>query len=97
MARVQDPVCGMMVDSSTAEWKADHQGETYYFCSAECEQRFTAEPSRFVAQAVAGDGSHRERHEPPFTVSGGVAAPKFGAAGSGGAEYEMLPEAHDRK
>lgn len=36
-----------------------------------------------------------ERHEPPYTKSGGFVAPKFGAAGSGGAEYERLPESHD--
>jgi hypothetical protein len=36
-----------------------------------------------------------EHHEPPFTKSGGFVAPKFGSAGSGGAEYEPLPEAHD--
>lgn len=36
-----------------------------------------------------------ERHEPPYTKWGALVAPKFGAAGSGGAEYERLPEAHD--
>lgn len=37
-----------------------------------------------------------ERHEPPYTKSGGIVAPKFGSAGSGGAEYERGPETHDR-
>ncbi len=37
-----------------------------------------------------------ERHEPPYTKSDGIVAPKFGAAGSGGAEYERGPEMHDR-
>lgn len=35
-----------------------------------------------------------ERHEPPYTVTAWFVAPKFGAAGSGGLEYERLPEAH---
>lgn len=35
-----------------------------------------------------------ERHEPPYTVTGWLVAPKFGAAASGGFEYERLPEAH---
>ena len=30
--------------------------------------------------------------EPPFTKSGNIAAPKFGSAGSGGAELEPGPE-----
>lgn len=36
-----------------------------------------------------------ERHEPPHTTTGPLTAPKFGSAGSGGAEYEPLPEQHD--
>lgn len=36
-----------------------------------------------------------EKHEPPHTTKGGVTAPKFGSAGSGGAEYEPVPEQHD--
>jgi len=45
---------------------------------------------------VADRGFVPERHEPPFTKKGGFVAPKFGAAGSGGAEYEPLPEKHDK-
>jgi predicted small metal-binding protein len=36
-----------------------------------------------------------ERHEPPHTTTGPLTAPKFGSAGSGGAEYEPIPEQHD--
>ena len=35
-----------------------------------------------------------EQHEPPYTTWGFLTSPKFGAAGSGGLEYERLPEAH---
>jgi len=50
---------------------------------------------------VAGEeesrsASDRERHEAPHTTSGGITAPKFGSAGSGGAEYEKGPERHGR-
>jgi hypothetical protein len=38
-----------------------------------------------------------EQHEPPFTKAGGIVAPKFGAAGSGGLEYERIPEQHRRE
>ena len=34
---VLDPVCGMTVDPKTAKHKAEHSGETYYFCSAGCK------------------------------------------------------------
>jgi hypothetical protein len=35
-----------------------------------------------------------EKHEHPHTHSP-IPAPKFGSAGSGGAEFERLPEKHD--
>lgn len=35
-----------------------------------------------------------EKHEPPHTTDP-IPAPKFGSAGSGGAEFERLPEQHD--
>src|ERR1700733_11230394 len=36
-----DPVCGMYVDESTAELKAQVRGVTYYFCSESCLLEFT--------------------------------------------------------
>jgi hypothetical protein len=35
-----------------------------------------------------------EKHEPPRTTIDGVTVPKFGAATSGGAEFEPIPERH---
>jgi Cu+-exporting ATPase len=37
-----DPVCGMYVDESTAELKAEVRGVTYYFCSENCMREFLA-------------------------------------------------------
>jgi Cu+-exporting ATPase len=87
MARVKDPVCGMIIESDTAAAKSTYQGETYFFCSVDCKQAFDAEPSRFAAakRADAPEG------DAPRTEAGGIVAPKFGSAGSGGAEYERLP------
>src|SRR5512146_1205903 len=45
----RDPVCGMMVDPTHAAGKAEHNGKTYYFCNPRCEQRFRAEPEKFLA------------------------------------------------
>ena len=89
----RDPVCGMMVDVTTSISEAVG-GQTYYFCSENCRQRFDENPTAYGA-AAAGEGSGLERHEPPHTTKGGVTAPKGGSAGSGGAEYERLPEQHD--
>lgn len=100
MALVQDPVCGMAIDPQTFSLQSIHAQTTYYFCSPECRARFEQNPESFIraepAQA-AGDGRRAERHEPPWTTKGRVTSPKFGSAGSGGAEYELLPEAHEGK
>ncbi len=49
---VIDPVCGMTVDPQTAKHKADHKGQTYYFCSAGCKTKFQANPPKYLE---AGD------------------------------------------
>src|SRR6267378_1466427 len=47
--RAKDPVCGMMVDPQKSAAKVEHQGKTYYFCSARCTERFEREPEKFLA------------------------------------------------
>jgi YHS domain-containing protein len=78
MKEVRDPVCGMMVNPANAAATTQHDGETYYFCSTECREAFDQNPEKYL---VIED-------EPRFTKSMGFPAPKFGSAGSGGAEYE---------
>jgi P-type Cu+ transporter len=43
-----DPVCAMEVDPSTAEWRFDHEGKTYYFCSRGCLEEFAEDPAEFI-------------------------------------------------
>ena len=98
MAQVKDPVCGMTIDSDTATARAEVKGETYYFCSTACRDAFEANPGRYIgerAESTADESELLEQHEPPYTTLGFLTSPKFGAAGSGGLEYERLPEAHD--
>jgi Cu+-exporting ATPase len=52
-APIRDPVCGMMVDPSTAKFQADEGGARYYFCSAGCRAKFLADPSAFIKQESA--------------------------------------------
>jgi Cu+-exporting ATPase len=62
--RVTDPVCGMQVDPATAKWSAEYEGQTYYFCSAACHDKFAATPEtylgtdRFGLPNPAGHGDH---------------------------------------
>ena len=45
---VTDPVCGMKVDTRTAEHRYELAGTPYYFCSARCLDKFKANPDRYL-------------------------------------------------
>lgn len=45
----KDPVCGMQVEPQSAAASAEHQGATYYFCSANCHDKFVQDPQRYAA------------------------------------------------
>jgi len=49
----KDPVCGMSVDRATAKFSAEHAGQTYYFCSAKCHDKFVANPGAYLTEAEA--------------------------------------------
>lgn len=80
--QAKDPVCGMMVDIDKDAFHSAYEGQDYYFCASECKTTFDANPAKYVAAEPAG-----EMH----TKKWGMHAPKFGSAGSGGAEYERGP------
>ena len=44
-----DPVCGMTVDPAHAAGTSQHDGQTIYFCSTHCKQKFDANPVAFLA------------------------------------------------
>ncbi len=46
-----DPVCRMRVDARSAASTAEYQGQTYYFCSQGCLEKFQAEPSTYAARS----------------------------------------------
>lgn len=48
MAMVTDPVCGMRIDTDDAVASAEHDGDTYYFCSQVCYDAFVADPADFT-------------------------------------------------
>jgi Cu+-exporting ATPase len=91
MSKETDPVCGMSVDSSSP-YAATHDGHTYHFCSEVCKDKFELQPSQYSARKKGVGGEQADQVDPPHTISHGMAAPKFGFAGSGGAEYEQIRE-----
>ena len=42
MARVKDPVCGMMVDPQKAPAQGVYGGQTVYFCCENCKRTYEA-------------------------------------------------------
>jgi Cu+-exporting ATPase len=48
MAMAIDPVCGMEVDTQTAQWTAEQDGQTYYFCSKGCMLDFKDGPQQYL-------------------------------------------------
>jgi YHS domain-containing protein len=62
MSQVRDPVCGRLVEINAAAGRITYGSEELYFCSDDCRNTFEADPKRFEP----------ERHEPPYTVKGGI-------------------------
>src|SRR5437764_3057446 len=58
--KAQDPVCGMLVDETSAPGHSIYGGRDYYFCCPRCEGLFNEDPERYIASSskmpiVAGD------------------------------------------
>jgi YHS domain-containing protein len=92
-----DPVCGMKVDTESAAARSSISGTEYVFCSTACHRTFEAHPEQFVAGGKSKGGraplaDAKPEADPPFTKTGDIVAPMFGSAGSGGLEYEQIPE-----
>jgi YHS domain-containing protein len=49
MTMAIDPVCGMQVDKQTTTFRAEHNGEIYYFCSRGCMLEFEEKPEKYLA------------------------------------------------
>lgn len=47
-AEAIDPVCGMKVSTSSAK-SSVHRGHAFFFCSADCRDRFEAAPDNFAS------------------------------------------------
>lgn len=56
--RNTDPVCGMTVATKGAKSNV-YNGSVYYFCSADCRDKFEASPTSFLARS---EHSHSMEH-----------------------------------
>ncbi|MFV2044912.1 MAG: heavy metal translocating P-type ATPase, partial [Anaerolineales bacterium] len=56
---MKDPVCGMEVDPATAVASRDVGGQTYYFCSESCVEKFDSAPEKYLASSKGSDGTSK--------------------------------------
>ncbi len=54
----RDPVCGMEVEHADAALSREHMGETFYFCSKQCMDRFDSDPMAYMGKAAGGHRGH---------------------------------------
>jgi xanthine dehydrogenase accessory factor len=50
LAKARDPVCGMDVDLTGASYVSKHNGITFYFCCAGCQQAFDQQPETYAGR-----------------------------------------------
>lgn len=55
----QDPVCKMQVDPQKSNERSEYQGQTYYFCSNECKEKFDANPAQYTRDTVGQRSENR--------------------------------------
>jgi len=46
--KVEDPVCGMAVNSAKTQFKSVHKDKEYFFCSENCKTQFDQNPQDFI-------------------------------------------------
>ncbi len=67
----KDPVCGMQVETIHAPARRSRDGQSVYFCSDHCADRFDEDPSRFAAVPVAA-GPPQQAHTDARPAAGPV-------------------------
>lgn len=64
---LKDPVCGMNVTEQSTH-TVDHKGHPYYFCSAKCQSKFSANPNQYAAPASVAQAKPSDSPPPQGTI-----------------------------
>ena len=83
MSTTTDPVCGMQVGSESRH-SVEHAGESYYFCSQRCMEKFQVNPAEYLkpvaATAVLATGIYSCPMHPEVRQATPGSCPKCGMA-----------------
>jgi xanthine dehydrogenase accessory factor len=44
----KDPICGMMVETASAQYVTEYEGARFYFCCAHCKDSFEGNPEKHL-------------------------------------------------
>ncbi|MEO6390353.1 MAG: heavy metal translocating P-type ATPase [Pyrinomonadaceae bacterium] len=55
-----DPVCGMRVSALTSAGKYEYKGTTFYFCSADCREKFSQDPDKYLNPKAAPKAARKD-------------------------------------
>ena len=61
----EDPICGMEVDqgkTKAAGFTVEYKGQTYYFCSDDCKDKFDKQPAKYAWKAGPGAATEAGKH-----------------------------------
>jgi Cu+-exporting ATPase len=80
----KDPICGMNVNPDEAAGAFEYEGETYYFCSRHCLEKFKAQPEKYLTKntqpTVHEEATYTCPMHPEVVQSKPGACPKCGMA-----------------
>jgi len=60
--RMKDPVCSMDVEPGEAAGSYEHGGQTYFFCSTACLEKFRTQPEKYLNHRGHGETRDRASH-----------------------------------
>jgi len=88
-AMTKDPICGMTVDEKTA-LRAERGGETFYFCSEHCREKFLSQSAPATSDGDCCGGAKAK----PSGASGDCCGGKSEHADHGSHEHKHAAEEH---
>ena len=59
---MKDPVCGMDVKPEKAAGKSEQGGQSFYFCSTSCKQKFDQNPKAFTNSQQSQTPQKQQQH-----------------------------------
>lgn len=51
----RDVVCGTVIEEENTRYFSDYDAEIFYFCSAECKQKFDDHPNQYAVEKSEQD------------------------------------------